>query len=129
MAEMKVLSHEADSLQGDLHAHVSSRKEKYTRLARKILREVQDEHNKKQSLDLTVSTYALFGMMNWIYNWYDPTGKLSVSDLAQNLTQLFLGGFLTESSKSRINFVFEKRPAEGLSVWRGGHPGKPLKVR
>ena len=38
MAEMKVLSHEADSLQGDLHAHVSGRKEKYTRLARKILR-------------------------------------------------------------------------------------------
>src|SRR6267143_5574684 len=37
MAEMKVLSHEADSLAGDLHAKVSTRKEKYAKLARRIL--------------------------------------------------------------------------------------------
>src|SRR6266404_8013643 len=41
MAEMKVLSHEADSLAGDLHAHVSNKKRQYTRLARKILSEMQ----------------------------------------------------------------------------------------
>src|SRR5947207_14271258 len=33
MAEMKVLSHEAESLAGDLHEHVSTKKEKYARLA------------------------------------------------------------------------------------------------
>src|SRR6266496_5585779 len=37
MAEMKVLSHEAQSLAGDMHEHVSTRKRQYTRLARKIL--------------------------------------------------------------------------------------------
>ena len=41
MAEMKVLSHEAESLAGDLHEHVSTRKRQYTRTARKILSEVQ----------------------------------------------------------------------------------------
>src|SRR5436190_24379206 len=41
MAEMKVLSHEAESLGGDLHQHVSRKKEKYAKLARKILREIQ----------------------------------------------------------------------------------------
>src|SRR6476620_6723910 len=41
MAEMKVLSHEAESLGGDLYAHVSTRKRQYTRTARKILSEVQ----------------------------------------------------------------------------------------
>src|SRR5229473_681650 len=41
MAEMKVLSHEAESLGGDLHQHVSTKKNKYARLARKILREIQ----------------------------------------------------------------------------------------
>src|SRR5947207_12164097 len=33
MAEMKVLSHEAESLAGELHEHVSTKKEKYARLA------------------------------------------------------------------------------------------------
>src|SRR5437867_4660064 len=70
MAEMKVLSHEAESLQGDLHAQVSTRKDKYTKLARRILKEIQQQQDDSCQIDLTVATYALFGMMNWIYNWY-----------------------------------------------------------
>src|SRR3982751_2515297 len=94
MAEMKVLSHEADSLAGDLHSRVLDKKERYTRLAREILKVVQRHGpSARKPIDLTVATYALFGMMNWIYNWYDPHGKLKVHDLAQHLTQLFLGGF------------------------------------
>ena len=76
MAEMKVLSHEAESLAGDLHTHVSSKKDKYTTLARRILKEIQQEQTSASRVDLTVATYALFGMMNWIYNWYDPGGNL-----------------------------------------------------
>src|SRR5205085_2227742 len=90
MAEMKVLSHEAESLEGDLRKHVSTKKEKYAKLARRILRELQDVSEARRPqpgspagvgrsgkatlgrgnsrIDLTVATYALFGMMNWIYN-------------------------------------------------------------
>lgn len=114
MAEMKVLSHEAESLRGDLHAHVSTRKDNYTRLARKILQEVQDAGGNKEPVDLTVATYALFGMMNWIYNWYDPQGKLGVHDLAQHLTQLFLGGF---SPGLLLEPVTSTLRVENLSIW------------
>ena len=114
MAEMKVLSHEAESLRGDLHAHVSTRKDKYTKLARKILQEVQDSRENQQPVDLTVATYALFGMMNWIYNWYDPQGKLKVHDLAQHLTQLFLGGF---APGSLLQPAMLARTTENLSIW------------
>src|ERR1700675_4380437 len=80
MAEMKVLSHEAESLAGDLHEHVSTRKRQYTRTAHKILSEVQQaaansagrsprrngqRGRAAKPIDLTVATYALFGMMNW----------------------------------------------------------------
>jgi AcrR family transcriptional regulator len=130
MAEMKVLSHEAESLAGDLHKHVSTKKERYARLARKILREIQ-EHKVSEArpsgrasnggaqpngrVDLTVATYALFGMMNWIYNWYDPTGKLSVHQLVDNITRLFLNGFLS-SSTERVAMPAPR--TEKISVWR-----------
>jgi AcrR family transcriptional regulator len=117
MAEMKVLSHEAESLRGDLHAHVSTRKDNYTKLARRILQEVQDTSESKQPVDLTVATYALFGMMNWIYNWYDPEGKLKVHDLAQQLTQLFLGGFVP--GLEPVGSTVLSRSHENLSIWRG----------
>ena len=101
MAEMKVLSHEAESLGGEMYSKVSTRKDKYTKLARKILREVQETQKSDQPIDLTVATYALFGMMNWIYNWYDPRGKLSVSQLVDNITRLFLSGFLSQTEQHR----------------------------
>jgi len=115
MAEMKVLSHEAESLRGDLYTHVSTRKDNYTKLARKILREVQETGNSKEPIDLTVATYALFGMMNWIYNWYDPQGKLKVSDLADNVMKLFLNGFMTNGMRHSVPSL-----SESPSVWSHG---------
>jgi AcrR family transcriptional regulator len=115
MSEMKVLSHEAESLGGDLYTHVSTRKDKYTQLARQILREVQETQQSQEPIDLTVATYALFGMMNWIYNWYDPHGKLNVSDLASNVMRLFLNGFVPNGMCSNLAV-----PSESPSVWSHG---------
>lgn len=120
MAEMKVLSHEAESLRGDLYTHVSTRKSKYTRLARQVLKEVQESTGNKQPVDLTVATYALFGMMNWIYNWYDPQGQLKVNDLAQHVTQLFFRGFSPDVPLEPFCATMLPQPRENLSVWREG---------
>ena len=134
MAEMKVLSHEADSLGGDLHEHVSNKKRQYTRRARKILSQVQQrapsspvtrpsrrngQRNSavKRRVDLTVATYALFGMMNWIYNWYDPRGKLKVAELVENVIRLFLDGFIGGLTAEELNFT-SKVTGEQLTVWR-----------
>src|SRR5215831_6711567 len=125
MAEMKVLSHEAESLGGALHQHVSTKKERYARLARKILREIQEQNVSEArpsgrattgTVDLTVATYALFGMMNWIYNWYDPSGKLSVNQLVDNITRLFLQGFLSQRA-ARFAFA-DSESSEKLKIWR-----------
>ena len=140
MAEMKVLSHEAESLAGDLHKHVTTKKERYARLARKILREIQEQAETQPRgpqagsplgvgrsgrasnggaqpngrVDLTIATYALFGMMNWIYNWYDPSGKLSVHQLVDNITRLFLNGFLSSSTE---RMAMPAPRTEKISVW------------
>lgn len=119
MAEMKVLSHEAESLEGEKYVHVASKKQEYTSLVRDILTEINKQNsNGKTKVDLTVATYALFGMMNWIYNWYDPKGKLKVSDLSHNITNLFLGGFLAENSTENLPVKPKTRKPESVSVWR-----------
>jgi AcrR family transcriptional regulator len=122
MAEMKVLSHEADSLAGEMYDHVSGKKQQYTRLVRRILTEARQGRDggegPRQKIDLTVATYALFGMMNWIYNWYDPRGSLSVNDLVDNITRLFLSGFLSGTLDSELQSRSKSVRAERLSVWR-----------
>jgi AcrR family transcriptional regulator len=123
MAEMKVLSHEGESLAGEKYNHVSLKKREYTKRARAILAELQRSKDGKQNVDLTVATYALFGMLNWIYNWYDPKGTLKVYELGQNVTQLFLGGFLGDDispvQRSRVN-----QTIDNLSVWHNGRAKK-----
>ena len=113
------LSHEADSLAGEMHEQVSGKKQQYTKLVRKILSEVQQtQTGGAQKIDLTVATYALFGMMNWIYNWYDPHGTLSVQELVDNITRLFLSGFLAGTPSEELQSRAKKTKAEHLSVWR-----------
>ncbi|HEY0003961.1 MAG TPA: TetR/AcrR family transcriptional regulator [Pyrinomonadaceae bacterium] len=118
MAEMKVLSHEAESLEGEMLDRVAGKKQQYTRLARRILSEVQQALPEAQrQINLTVATYALFGMMNWIYNWYDPRGKLTVAELVETLTRLFLVGLLGGANNELLSFAGQARH-ERLSVWR-----------
>jgi AcrR family transcriptional regulator len=121
MAEMKVLSHEADSLAGDLHTHVSGKKQKYTKLARDILAELQADQPAERRVDLTAATYALFGMMNWIYNWYDPLGKMKVSGLVDNISRLFLHGFVDGLTSDELDFT-ARSEFQSLSVWRVSQP-------
>jgi AcrR family transcriptional regulator len=118
MAEMKVLSHESESLVGEMQQNVSGKKEEYTRLARKILNDVQQSlPGERSQVDLTVSTYAIFGMMNWIYNWYDPSGPLSVAQLVENMTRLFLVGFFGGPQADNLTLTAQLSD-ERLSVWR-----------
>ncbi|MGQ0712916.1 MAG: TetR/AcrR family transcriptional regulator [Gemmatimonadaceae bacterium] len=93
MAEMKVLSHEAGALTGSFLARVSAQKQEYTRALMDILADVERTQGPAH-VNRRIATYTLFGMMNWIYNWYDPLGDLSVEVLSQSMCRLFLGGYV-----------------------------------
>ncbi len=92
MAEMKVLSHEAGSLEGDYRRQVNTRKRQLTIIATDILRDLRPSSN----YDPRVATFALFGMMNWIYNWYRPDRDVPVARLVCDMTAIFLNGFAGE---------------------------------
>ncbi len=120
MAEMKVLSHEADSLAGEMREKVSGKKQQYTQVVRRALADVAETRavENRRPIDLTIATFALFGMMNWIYNWYDPQGVMGVSDLVENIARLFLSGFLGEPCDDELNFS-DPAEHEPFDMWRG----------
>jgi AcrR family transcriptional regulator len=93
MAEMKVLSHEAGALRGEFLQAVNEKKRAYTRALMDILADVDREYGPAHA-NRRVAAYSLFGMMNWIYNWYDPLGDLGVELLSQNVRRIFLGGYV-----------------------------------
>ena len=93
MPEMKVLSHEAEALSGEYLASVNAKKRAYTLVLMDILTALEAKHGPAHT-NRRAATYLLFGMMNWIYTWYDPLGDVDVSLLAMQITRIFLSGFI-----------------------------------
>ena len=95
MSEMKVLSHEADSLTQERQESIDSLKKQYVTLLADLIGDAQGEGAKA---DKRVAAYALFGMMNWIYTWYDPKGEIEPDQLAEQFSEVFLHGILTATT-------------------------------
>ena len=89
MAEMKVLSHEAESLAGERQATIDELKRQYVELLLTLLEAAGED---RAGVDPRVAAYALFGMMNWMYTWYDPAGPVTPDDLAAQFATIYLRG-------------------------------------
>jgi TetR/AcrR family transcriptional regulator, cholesterol catabolism regulator len=119
MNEMKVLSHEANSISGDFLKKVNSKKRQYVDLAMELLEEIARKYGVK-GLDIRVATFSLFGMMNWIYNWYNPRKDVDVAGLSQNMMRIFLSGFLGDKSieAERLETGRESHLERTVSIWQ-----------
>ena len=96
MAALKVCSHELDSLSGAGYEETRRIRREYYDLTRGIVDRVFDRHTPNSTLDRHVVTMSLFGMLNWLYRWYDPKHDRSPAVVANQLSTQFLRGVLGE---------------------------------
>lgn len=89
--EHTIMSTQADSLGPERNGVILARQREYLQLVRGIVRELLAEHP-DAGLDETAVAFALLGSMNWLYKWYDPSGRLGPDDLADDFLQLFTFG-------------------------------------
>jgi AcrR family transcriptional regulator len=115
MREMKVLSHEAGSLTGEYLQKVNALKRRYVEICSDVLGQLR---RADESMDRRAATFCLFGMMNWIYTWYHPGRDVPVEELAEEMSQLFLRGYLANEAAVSSDLV-EGVPGEPRpSIWR-----------
>jgi len=70
----------------------------YERCWQQILSEGVESGEFRHDLDIQVASYGLLGMLNWLYKWYDPQGRLSVREVAEQFTALALAGLAADNS-------------------------------
>jgi AcrR family transcriptional regulator len=92
MPEMKVLSHEAESLSGAAAHALRDSKKTYSALLIELIAAVAPE---APPAEHAVAAYAIFGMTNWIYTWYRPDGPISSAELAERLAEMALSAVRT----------------------------------
>jgi len=89
---MKVLSHEDEVLKNGFGNEIAAIKREYYRACVELL------------------VLSLFGMMNWIYTWYNPRVDAHAAGLAREMGDIFLQGLGASSGKgSRKRSAGSKR--------------------
>ncbi|MBV9607998.1 MAG: TetR family transcriptional regulator [Acidobacteria bacterium] len=110
---MKVLSHEDDVLTAVYGREVAELKRDYYRICCNLVEDYKKE--KKLDFDSRTAVLALFGMMNWIYTWYNPRLDGDAGRLAREMGNIFFGGIANCSRangrRRRVNLRQHRMPS------------------
>jgi AcrR family transcriptional regulator len=88
-----VLLFEHRSLEGKQHARHVPNRDKFEELWRSVLSEgVRSKRFVCEDISLT--TRAILGIMNWTLTWYRPNGDLTIDQIADQYSNLLLNGLL-----------------------------------
>jgi len=97
--ELVICSHEINTLTGDAYEKVRVIRQRYYRIALGIVKDIKKKH-RECVLEAPLAALNLFGMLNWIYMWYDPDKNKSYRTLAKEIYNLFLNGIKSRSRSS-----------------------------
>ncbi len=89
---LKVLSHEDESLRNGLSSEIAGTKREYYRICLGLMEDLR----RKRGLDFNARTavMSLFGMINWIYTWYNPRVDGNAEALAEQMGNIVLNGIV-----------------------------------
>ncbi len=87
---MKVLSHEDEVLKNSLGAEIATIKREYYRLCMELMENLK--RAKGLEFSSRIAVLSLFGMMNWIYTWYNPRLDGGAEQLARKMGNIFFRG-------------------------------------
>lgn len=93
---MRVLSHEDDALKEEFGADIARLKRQYYHCCADLVDALKAA--KDLQFNSRVAVLSLFGMMNWIYTWYNPHVDGDATVLAREIGDVFLGGIYSTLS-------------------------------
>ena len=87
---LKVLAHEDEALKNGFGSEIAAIKREYYRTCLGLI----DDLKRQQQLDFNSRTavMSLFGMINWIYTWYNPRLDGTAEELADEMSSIILSG-------------------------------------
>ena len=100
---------ETEDLKRRFRAVTQLSPKQYERFWQQILREGMKTGAFRADLDVQVISYGLLGMLNWLYKWYDPRGRLSVREVADQFSALALAGLADAKPKRRARPTRRRR--------------------
>lgn len=95
-----ILVDEARALTPAQGRKVTRKKRAYFDFLRGTLEELKGER-KLRDVDVTVATFSLLGMINWLSRWYRIGGKLDEQQIAVGIVDIALNGLTQPAARGR----------------------------
>ena len=115
---MKVLSHEDDVLKNGYGAELAAIKREYYRICVSLVEDLAKAEGvrnlgagpgAKVGVSTRTAVMSLFGMMNWLYTWYNPRVDPDAETLARGFSDIFLSGIRGTAAGSNSDCNNQKR--------------------
>jgi AcrR family transcriptional regulator len=95
--ESRVMLHEVKNLPSVRWDLMKIKHKRFFEILRGIVSDYfESKGNPMSGESVKIATYALLGMINWIYWWYKPNGPISADHLARKIYEIFVGEFREE---------------------------------
>jgi AcrR family transcriptional regulator len=93
-----ILVDEARALTPAQNRKVTRKKREYFDFLRATLGEMKDQ-GKLRDVELTVATFSLLGMINWLSRWYRAEGALNETQVAEAIIDIALHGLIPPAAR------------------------------
>jgi AcrR family transcriptional regulator len=90
--EARVILHETQNLPPGYWKILRKKTKAYYNFLKSNINDLMDRRNKRNPEKAKLLANFLLGMCNWIYWWYDPKGRISPEELADEIYKIFVAG-------------------------------------
>ncbi len=97
---MALIAYNQKSLSPEHWDELRAKQREYSAIVRSFLAQLRD-NGETADLDPTLCTFALFGMIQSAYLWYDPQGEVKPDQLREMFARIFTGGILLEERATK----------------------------
>lgn len=97
--EVKISIEDKKFLKAELNELVKESERATYRLYRSLIEELKTDGRLKQ-LDTNTAVFGIVGMINWLYHWYRPEKRLTIDEIAEQITGILFYGLLNQNQKN-----------------------------
>ncbi len=96
---LKVLAHEDEALKNGFGSKIAAIKREYYRICMALMDELKRE--RAVEFHSRTAVMSLFGMINWIYTWYNPRVDGAAEELSREMGNIFLSGVINTRPRQK----------------------------
>ncbi len=96
--ELKICTFELQSLRGEAYQTIEALRRRYYRCQAQVVGEVMGKSGVQIDADPAVrhNTLFIFGMLNWVFMWFDPSRDGSIEALGEQMLALAMDGLAAQ---------------------------------